>query len=393
MSRVRRPAVRRPRFSAGGWGLGLTIVTGCGSPTTTNLPEVEVESQLTIVFRAISAGRDHTCGVAADGSAYCWGGVPDGAAGGGIENLGSVTPNAVSGNLFFVNVAACGRRTCGAATDGGAYCWGFVDADVFSSDRPTQIVSPVPFTFVGAGNGHTCGLDGEGRPHCWGVNTNGQLGNGTHAESERPLAVSLDDPLTSLAVGANHSCGITADGRGLCWGFNETGQLGDGTHEDRLTPGPVEGDHRWTQIATANVHTCGIDTDGVAWCWGFNGSGQLGDGSMDSSLVPVRVDTGDRFVDISVGANHTCALRDDGRAFCWGYNLDGQLGWDGGDLRSPVPVLVRFSLDFVHISAGFGHTCAVTAGGGAYCWGRNRNGQLGTGNQSDERFPRRVVGT
>jgi len=42
--------------------------------------------------------------------------------------------------------------------------------------------------------------------------------------------------------------------------------------------------------------------------------------------------------------------------------------------------------DPVQIAAGHDHTCAVTALGELYCWGRNESGELGTGNVSGETF-------
>ena len=41
--------------------------------------------------------------------------------------------------------------------------------------------------------------------------------------------------------------------------------------------------------------------------------------------------------------------------------------------------------------AGRPHTCGLTAGGIAFCWGRNDSGQLGSGEISSQSVPLPVV--
>src|SRR5213076_1954999 len=81
-----------------------------------------------------------------------------------------------------------------------------------------------------------------------------------------------------------------------------------------------------------------------------------------------------------------------GAAYCWGYNESGQLGVGtsegphtcryGSCSADPVPVVT--GLRWVSITAGGAHTCGLTPGGEAYCWGSNAYGQLGIGTAGPE---------
>ena len=52
---------------------------------------------------------------------------------------------------------------------------------------------------------------------------------------------------------------------------------------------------------------------------------------------------------------------------------------------------MRGGVSFAAVRVGGEHTCGVTAGGAAYCWGYNGYGELGDGTTTNRLTPVRVV--
>jgi alpha-tubulin suppressor-like RCC1 family protein len=104
--------------------------------------------------------------------------------------------------------------------------------------------------------------------------------------------------------------------------------LGLGACGGGLTPTPVAGGLTFTSLAVGGFHTCGLTSGGAAYCWGLNDYGQLGDGTIGgppcnflgqcSRLTPTPVAGGLAFISLTVGAEHTCGLTSGGAAYCWG---------------------------------------------------------------------------
>jgi hypothetical protein len=146
----------------------------------------------------------------------------------------------------------------------------------------------------------------------------------------------------------------------------------------------------FVSMSAGDLHTCGLTTEGVAYCWGGDTLGQLGNGGITgSSQSPSTVDTsaipGNKaFVQLTAGYFHTCGLTADGVAYCWGDDSYGELGNGGSaeDLcggsylcsQSPSPVdtsTIPGNKAFVQLTGREHHTCGLTVEGVAYCWGQS----------------------
>jgi hypothetical protein len=138
-------------------------------------------------------------------------------------------------------------------------------------------------------------------------------------------------------------------------------------------------------VTAGGNHTCALLTDGTARCWGANDHGQRGNGSTLQTLAPsivVGVAAGNlqNIAAIAAGTDHTCALRAAGDVLCWGLAFA-----DGSATDESRPVIVNQLPsgalgNITQIAAGGSHSCARSAIGEIFCWGRNGQGQLGNGN-------------
>ena len=294
-----------------------------------------------------------------------------------------VTPAAQA----VLDIEAGSSHSCAVFDGGTVRCWGrntsgqLGNGTTVDSSSPVAVPGITGATMIAVGHSHTCALLAGGTVRCWGYNGSGQLGNGTTSRSTAP--VERDRHHRSdrhQPRRTHHTCALLSGGAVRCWGFNGNGQLGNGTTADSTTPVAVTGITGATYVAAGDFHTCAQLADTTVRCWGANGSGQLGNGTTTTSSTPVAV-TG---LSGRCGAGrwrrpHVRRARRRGRRSAGATTTSGQLG-DGTLTSRSTPVAVSGLTGASAVEAGQSpHLRALVAGGALSCWGTNGSGQLGNG--------------
>lgn len=282
-----------------------------------------------------------------------------------------------------------------------------LSAALSAAPSSTHAATPV-VTDVSAGGYHTCALKSDKTIWCWGKGDYGQLGNGSKSESYVPVKALTD--AIFLSAGGDHTCAVKTAGTVWCWGRGSSGQLGANDTNDRPTPVKVVNLSAVARVSTGGGHTCAVKKDATVWCWGANFYGQLGDGSGNpgkQSSFPVKAKNLDAVRDVRTGAAHTCAIKVNGSVWCWGSNSYGKLGIPRSDHTSLPTRVSGFVAAAANISLGSSgligqpvgnafngyHTCAVLVNTTTWCWGQNEYGQLGIGeDRNDKRSPVKLAG-
>ncbi|MEG2421811.1 MAG: hypothetical protein RSB55_09670, partial [Oscillospiraceae bacterium] len=190
-----------------------------------------------------------------------------------------------------------------------------------------------------------------------------------------------------ISAGSEFSLALDNKGNVYAWGNNAKGQLGNNSVQN--SPYPIrtlgkDGGGYMTNmfaIAAGGTHSMAVRSDGIVYAWGNNASGQLGTGSTTSVVVADQVRGSDEDSDsmfelmltnitsITAGTGHSVAVTQKGKLLTWGAGDKGQLGNNisyGGGGYSAKPVVVKrqdnTQLDHVvSASAGGNHTLALTA--------------------------------
>ena len=377
-------------------GAGTTTITASQAATST-YTSASTSTTLTVEaapeITHLSLSNVSSCALTSTGAMKCWGSNAYGQIGTLASNQ-QKTPIDVPGFTNNISAIAVGdSRMCALTTAGEVKCIGNGVAD---SNNPGISAGAIS---ISSGYANSCALMSYGGVKCWGDNWTGQLGSGTWDNTSPAVNVKgLTSGVTAITSGIMHSCALLSSGSVKCWGANNYGQLGDGTTSNRNEPAQVSGlTSGVVSISGGYEHTCAVLTNGEAKCWGRNGYGELGDGTTTHKNVPTSVKVDGQpisgIASISGGLRHTCAITTGGAAKCWGYNALASLG-NGTLTDSLTPVnVVGLDSGVLSIDAGKGFaTCATVTGSSVKCWGHSWAGNVGDGFTTDRSSPVNVVG-
>lgn len=326
---------------------------------------------------------------------------------------------------FATRIATGGATNCALTGDGEVYCWGanasgqLGDGLAIDQPHPTRLSVPRALE-VGVGTFFGCARLADDKVACWGSRSRGAIGDGSLEGSTRPTVLPGLDGVQELDCGDTAACAVRRDGSVWCWGqlpFEEkiayvpvdvtalkgwshirlgtfdvcaqssTGQVGcwrkkkksssspTGTTDTSLSLALLPGITPVRELSRHAAVQCAVLENASVSCW-------MGDGDARvpgySFIAPTRMPLDD-VVHVAAGWRHICAVLGNKSLVCLGGNESGALGV-GGNLTIPRRTPERVELDgVVDVSAGPGHTCALTTAGAVWCWGENDHGQLGNG--------------
>lgn len=428
----------------------IPLVANVRSVTATQYDgERDISAIRTLLYAPLSsfgttlaAGNQHTC-TTKEGSLYCWGSNSQHQLGVGDISGPFNTPLRVShSNLnkpsfFFEQIGNGYSHSCGLSTDRIAYCWGdntywqLGNSLNFTTEPPTAAEtpddSPIPvkvnmsqveggtFKQISVGADHTCGLSDTNKVYCWGRQNKGQIGNRPAkptaaaindfiSQVERPTLISIPGSATQISAGHSHSCALTSTGDIWCWGNNSHRQLGNPSKTSVTSRDPVivvpggqmEAGEKFKYVSAGSLHTCAITTNDDIFCWGARHNGALGITAANADVTnpSLRIKVTDnnsevvKFKSVSAGGTivnvegtegdtsasqsetpfnqHTCAISLQGKVYCWGKNKNLQLGINNSEPppeEIPIPQKITLSgddenINFSEVKTGYFHTCA-----------------------------------
>ena len=164
-----------------------------------------------------------------------------------------VDPGGIGLLTDIVAIAGGWAHTIALKGDGTVFTWGRnlegqlgIGASPNASTTPVQVSGLTDVIKIAGGSLHTIALKSDGTVWTWGSNFDGQLGDGTTTERTTPVQVSgLTDVVAIASRGVHTITLIDTDGDGKgtvwTWGANFDGQLGDGTTANSSTPSEVNG--------------------------------------------------------------------------------------------------------------------------------------------------------
>ncbi len=197
-----------------------------------------------------------------------------------------------------------------------------------------------------------------------------------------------------LLGGAAVTVASSSSARTMVYRFGVVGNRGALTQLEIDRPTPILGIRgHVVQVATSNSDGYALTSSGAVWAWGVASYGELGNGTdpaYSTRAVEVEFPVGVRMVALANPMPFDGALAIDSQGHVWGWGLNAL-----GDLcLSGLTELKPKELPLSHVMLATGartHSLFATRGS-VYACGSGQYGVLGTGSNTGNTTPVRVVG-
>ncbi|MCC7518713.1 MAG: fibronectin type III domain-containing protein [Verrucomicrobiae bacterium] len=247
---------------------------------------------------------------------------------------------------------------------------------------------------------------GDGKASVWfrepsvGGWTNSILATATSGTNVVQVLFALPPPTNAVAqtggrLGAGGDFSLFVDTNHVLWGWgdNSLDQLSDGNAAAPSLPVLIGSVSNAVKVAGGALHSMAVGADGTVWSWGYGAFGELGRGDNQNTWgQPFPITGSGPAAAIACGAYHSLMLQNDGTVWSWGRNYEGEAGTGSPNGTSSSPSLVSNLADMVAISARNYHSLAVKNDGTVWAWGAGSSGQLGDGAAVQRNTPVCVVG-
>jgi alpha-tubulin suppressor-like RCC1 family protein len=270
----------------------------------------------------------------------------------------------------------------------------------------TRVYTPsggVTCRAVSCGREFTHILLSDGSVRATGSNSSGQLGTGN--TTNLSIFTTVYNPIlnnnikcTAVSCGSSHTQILLSDGSVRATGYNWNGQLGTGNTRQQFSfttvYNPIFNNNiKCTAVSCGANHTQILLSDGSVWATGQNSSGQLGTGNTTQQLSFTRVynptlNNNINCTAVSCGSSYTHILLSDGSVWATGRNSNGQLGTGNttqqNSFVSVYNPTLNNNINCIAVSCGHSHTQLLLSDGSVRATGANGSGQLGTGNYIEQ---------
>ena len=299
---------------------------------------------------SVSAATAHVLALTGSGAVWSWGQGDVGALGhGDDQDQWQPTKVETLAGRRVVAVSAGREHSLALTADGAIWSWGCGGhGRLGHGDEQRRLPPKQVEAFAGqrvvalsAGRCHSIALTADGSVWGWGDGGQGQLGHGDREHQWQPKKIEAfaDQRVVATSAGGSHSLALTADGAVWSWGGGGLGELGHGDRQRQLLPKKVEtlAGQRVVAVSAGAMHSLAITADGAVWSWGAGAYGFLGHGDRQTQQLPKKVEAlaGQRVVAVSAGVCHGIAITADGAVFTLGEGRHGCLG-HGEDLSSQL---------------------------------------------------------